>query len=102
MTLLQQRTIVLTAELASIGTASISGGGLIMLTLVLESVGLPLEEIAIVTGIDRILDMFRTTTNIFGDNSSGVVISTLEGDLDRNVVSIPLSELETRALKGEL
>ncbi len=73
MTLLQQRTIVLTAELASIGTA-------------------------IVVGFDRILDMFRTTTNIFGDNSSVVVISALEGDQDRNVDSIPLSELETRAL----
>jgi Na+/H+-dicarboxylate symporter len=98
LTLIQQATIVATAVLASVGTASIPGGGLIMLTLVLESVGLPLEGIAIVAGIDRILDMFRTTTNIFGDNSSGVVVSALEGDLDRNVTSIPLSELETRAL----
>ena len=53
-----------------------------MLTMVLESVGLPLEGIAIVAGIDRILDMFRTTTNIFGDNSSGVVVAALGGESD--------------------
>jgi Na+/H+-dicarboxylate symporter len=94
LTLAQQATIVLTAVLASIGTASIPGGGLIMLTLVLESVGLPLEGIAIVAGIDRILDMFRTTTNIFGDNSSGLVVSALEGDLDRKMTATPLSEIE--------
>jgi Na+/H+-dicarboxylate symporter len=97
LTLIQQATVVATAVLASVGTASIPGGGLIMLTLVLESVGLPLEGIAIVAGIDRILDMFRTTTNIFGDNSSGIVVSALEGDLDRNITSVPLSELETRS-----
>jgi Na+/H+-dicarboxylate symporter len=92
LTLLQQGTIVLTAVLASIGTASIPGGGLIMLTLVLESVGLPLEGIAIIAGIDRILDMFRTTTNIVGDNSSGLVVSALEGDLDRTVTAAPLAQ----------
>ncbi len=95
LTMMQQGTIVLTAVLASIGTASIPGGGLIMLTLVLESVGLPLEGIAIVAGIDRILDMFRTTTNIFGDNSSGLVVSALEGDLERAITAKPLSEFET-------
>lgn len=94
LTLVQQATIVLTAVLASIGTASIPGGGLIMLTLVLESVGLPLEGIAIVAGIDRIMDMFRTTTNIFGDNSSGVVVSALEGDLDRTITATSLEKLE--------
>lgn len=88
----QQATIVLTAVLASVGTASIPGGGLIMLTLVLESVGLPLEGIAIVAGIDRILDMFRTTTNIFGDNSAGLVVASLEKDLDREATATPLGE----------
>jgi len=96
LTITQQATIVLTAVLASIGTASIPGGGLIMLTLVLESVGLPLEGIAIVAGIDRILDMFRTTTNIFGDNSSGLVVSALEGDLDRDMTATPLSKIESK------
>ncbi|MEH0018224.1 MAG: dicarboxylate/amino acid:cation symporter [Desulfobacter sp.] len=88
----QQATIVLTAVLASVGTASIPGGGLIMLTLVLESVGLPLEGIAIVAGIDRILDMFRTTTNIFGDNSAGLVVASLEKDLDREATATPLGD----------
>ncbi len=90
----QQATIVMTAVLASIGTASIPGGGLIMLTLVLESVGLPLEGIAIVAGIDRILDMFRTTTNIFGDNSAGLVVAALEGELDRETAATPLKAME--------
>ncbi len=95
LTLTQQGTIVATAVLASVGTASIPGGGLIMLTMVLESVGLPLEGIAIVAGIDRILDMFRTTTNIFGDNSAGVVVAALENELDRTVAETPLDEMET-------
>ena len=94
LTLTQQGTIVLTAVLASVGTASIPGGGLIMLTMVLESVGLPLEGIAIVAGIDRILDMFRTTTNIFGDNSSGVVVAALGGELNREIAATPLADLE--------
>lgn len=90
----QQGTIVATAVLASVGTASIPGGGLIMLTMVLQSVGLPLEGIAIVAGIDRILDMFRTTTNIFGDNSAGVVVAALGGELDHKVATTPLENLE--------
>ncbi|TIH20201.1 dicarboxylate/amino acid:cation symporter [Marinifilum sp. JC120] len=94
LTITQQATIVLTAVLASVGTASIPGGGLIMLTMVLESVGLPLEGIAIVAGIDRILDMFRTTTNIFGDNSAGVVVASLGGELDREVAATSLDKLE--------
>lgn len=100
LTLTQQGTIVMTAVLASIGTASIPGGGLIMLTMVLESVGLPLEGIAIVAGIDRILDMFRTTTNIFGDNSAGVVVAALGGELDREVAHAPLEQLEEAESRG--
>lgn len=94
LSLTQQGTIVATAVLASVGTASIPGGGLIMLTMVLQSVGLPLEGIAIVAGIDRILDMFRTTTNIFGDNSAGVVVAALNGELDRDTAITPLDDLE--------
>lgn len=90
----QQATIVLTAVLASVGTASIPGGGLIMLTMVLESVGLPLEGIAIVAGVDRILDMFRTTTNIFGDNSAGVIVAAMGGELDRETAATSLEQLE--------
>ena len=94
LTMGQQGTIVATAVLASVGTASIPGGGLIMLTMVLQSVGLPLEGIAIVAGIDRILDMFRTTTNIFGDNSAGVVVAALNNELDRDIAATPPEELE--------
>jgi Na+/H+-dicarboxylate symporter len=96
LTYTQQATIVATAVLASVGTASIPGGGLIMLTMVLESVGLPLEGIAIVAGVDRILDMFRTTTNILGDNSAGVVVAAMSGELDREMALTPLDRLESR------
>ena len=63
----QQLTVVLTATLASIGTAGVPGSGMIMLAMVLQSVGLPVEGIALVAGIDRILDMGRTVVNITGD-----------------------------------
>jgi len=63
----QMLTIVLTGTLASIGTAGVPGAGLIMLTMVLQSVNLPLEGVALIAGIDRVLDMIRTTVNITGD-----------------------------------
>ncbi|HWR29086.1 MAG TPA: dicarboxylate/amino acid:cation symporter, partial [Negativicutes bacterium] len=70
--------IVLTGTLASIGTAGVPGAGLIMLTMVLQSVGLPLEGIALVAGIDRILDMIRTTVNITGNAAGCVVVQNSE------------------------
>ncbi len=79
----QYLTIVLTATLASIGTAGVPGAGLIMLSLVLASVGLPLEGIAIIAGIDRILDMARTALNVAGDCAVGCVIAKSEGELDQ-------------------
>lgn len=81
LTLSQQLTIVLTATLASIGTAGVPGGGLIMLTMVLQSVGLPLEGIALIGGIDRILDMARTCINITGDMAGAVMIASTEDGL---------------------
>lgn len=69
----QMITIVLTATLASIGTAGVPGSGMIMLAMVLQSVGLPVEGIALVAGIDRIFDMGRTTLNITGDASAAVI-----------------------------
>ena len=83
LTFAQQATIVLTATLASIGTAGVPGAGLIMLTMVLQTVGLPLEGLALVAGIDRILDMARTTINITGDSACAVVIAASENELDR-------------------
>ncbi|TMP08746.1 dicarboxylate/amino acid:cation symporter [Pseudoalteromonas sp. S3178] len=75
-------TIIATATLASVGTAGVPGAGLIMLSLVLTTVGLPLEGIAIVAGIDRILDMARTTINVTGDLMVTLLIGKSEGELD--------------------
>jgi len=74
----QQLTIVLTATLASIGTAGVPGAGLIMLTMVLTSVGLPIEGIALIAGVDRILDMGRTCLNVTGDMVGALVIHRTE------------------------
>lgn len=78
LTLSQQITVILTAVLASIGTAGIPGGGLIILSIVLQSVGLPLEGIALIAGIDRVLDMAKITVNVVGDASAAVVIEYSE------------------------
>lgn len=76
-------TIILLATLASIGTAGIPGVGLITLTMVLTQVGLPVEGIAMIIGIDRLLDMLRTVVNICGDATVGCVVSNSEKELDR-------------------
>ena len=78
LTFSQMLTIVLTATLASIGTAGVPGAGMVMLAMVLQSVGLPVEGIALVAGVDRIFDMGRTTVNITGDASCAVVVSALQ------------------------
>ncbi|MBQ9149195.1 MAG: dicarboxylate/amino acid:cation symporter [Oscillospiraceae bacterium] len=78
LTLTEMATIVVTATLASIGTAGVPGAGMVMLTMVLTSVGLPVEGIALVAGVDRIFDMGRTVLNITGDASCAVVVSHLE------------------------
>ena len=75
-------TIILTATLASIGTAGVPGAGLVMLTLVLSTVGLPLEGVALIAGIDRILDMARTVVNVSGDLVATTVIAKSEHELD--------------------
>ena len=78
LTLSQMMTIVLTATLASIGTAGVPGSGMIMLAMVLQSVGLPVEGIALVAGVDRIFDMGRTVVNITGDAACSVIVSNSE------------------------
>lgn len=78
LTLEQMVVIVLTATLASIGTAGVPGAGVVMLAMVLESVGLPLDGIALVWGIDRIFDMGRTVVNITGDAACTLVVTRLE------------------------
>ena len=78
----QMMTIVLTATLASIGTAGVPGVGMIMLSMVLQSVGLPLEGIGLIMGVERIIDMFRTTVNVMGDNICTLIIANSEKDLN--------------------
>ena len=80
LTLQMQMGIVLTATLASIGTAGVPGAGLIMLTMVLTSVGLPIEGIALVAGIDVILDAARTCLNVMGDTAVCAVVAVTEGE----------------------
>lgn len=78
LTLAQMAMIVLTATLASVGTAGVSGAGMIMLAMVLTSVGLPVEGIAIIAGVDKLFDMGRTTLNITGDATCAMWVSKLE------------------------
>ncbi len=82
LTIAQQLIVVITGALASIGSAGVPGAGLIMLTLVLTSVNLPLEGVALVAGVDRILDMARTTLNITGDAVAAVVVAASEDELE--------------------
>ncbi len=76
-----QITIVLTTVLASIGTAAVPGAGIVMLVIILESVGVPSEGIALILGVDRILDMIRTTVNVTGDATIAVIIADSENQL---------------------
>ncbi|MDO5028412.1 MAG: dicarboxylate/amino acid:cation symporter [Bacillota bacterium] len=85
----QQVTIVLTTVLASVGTAGVPGAGMIMLAMVLQSVGIPVEGIALVAGVDRIFDMVRTSVNVLGDITCSVVVAKSEGQLDEQVFLNP-------------
>ena len=76
-----QLTIILTAVLASIGTAAVPGAGIIMLVIILEAVGVPSAGIALILGVDRILDMMRTVVNVTGDASVAVIVADSEGQL---------------------
>ncbi|AGB41085.1 Na+/H+ dicarboxylate symporter [Halobacteroides halobius DSM 5150] len=87
LSIAQQLVVVLTATLASIGTAGVPSAGLIMLTLTLKSVGLPLEGVALIAGIDRILDMARTVTNITGDSAATVIVGSSEDEIDLEVAN---------------
>ncbi|MDP1881233.1 MAG: dicarboxylate/amino acid:cation symporter [Parachlamydiaceae bacterium] len=77
-------TLILTATLSAIGTAGVPGGGFIMLSAVLSSVGLPLEGLALLAGIDRLREMMTTALNIVGDTAVSVFMAKQEGELDEN------------------
>ncbi len=82
LSLSAQLTIVFTALLASIGTAAVPGAGIIMLVIILEAVGVPNAGIALILGVDRILDMCRTVTNVTGDIAVATVVAASEGQLN--------------------
>ncbi|GAA0180497.1 dicarboxylate/amino acid:cation symporter [Clostridium sediminicola] len=83
LTLSQLLTVVLTATLASIGTAGVPGVGMITLSMVLSSVGLPVEGIALIIGVDRILDMCRTVVNVTGDTVVTLIVAKSENEIDK-------------------
>ena len=86
LTITQQFMIVLTATLASIGSAGVPGAGLIMLIIVLESIGVPAAGIALIIAPDRILDMFRTVVNVTGDAVVCTVVASTEGELPEGLL----------------
>jgi DAACS family dicarboxylate/amino acid:cation (Na+ or H+) symporter len=97
-------TVILTATLASIGTAAVPSAGLIMLAMVLGQIGLPVEGIALIIGIDRLLDMLRTAVNVAGDGAVTCVVAQSEGALDKQVFRDPegmLDPAERRASPHE-
>lgn len=82
LSMADQLTIVLMGVLAAIGTAGVPGAGLIMTTIIFTQVGIPLEAVALIAGVDRILDMIRTSVNVVGDVASAITVTKLEGDLN--------------------
>lgn len=82
MPLDKQFVVLLMALLASIGSMGVPGAALIMITMVFTQVGIPLEAIALVAGVDRIMDMARTTINVMGDATGAILVSRLENDMD--------------------
>lgn len=94
VTMSMAATIVLTATLASIGTAGVPGAGSIMLAMVLQSVGLPLEGLGLILGVDRIFDMGRTAMNITGDAVCTTIISKQEGEFDEEIFNREVPKVE--------
>jgi len=87
LTMIDYLMVILTATLASIGTAGVPGVGLIMLAMVLEQVGLPVEGIALIIGVDRLLDMTRTAVNVCGDAMVSCVVAISEDEFDSEIFS---------------
>lgn len=81
LSMLDQVTVVVTGVLAAIGTAGVPGAGLIMTTVVFTQVGIPLEAVALIAGVDRILDMIRTSINVAGDVVAALMVSKWEGQM---------------------
>jgi len=80
LSFIQQAVVVFTALLASIGAAGIPMAGLVMITVILSAVGLPLEGVGLILAVDRILDMCRTTVNVWSDSCGAAIIAKTEGE----------------------
>lgn len=89
LTITDYITVVVTATLASIGTAGVPGVGLVMLAMVLNQVGLPVDGIALIIGVDRLLDMVRTAVNVTGDTVATVVIAKSENEFNEETFNDP-------------
>ena len=100
LSIAQQLTIVLTATLASIGSAAVPSAGLVMMIVVLQSVGLNPAWIAIIFPVDRILDMMRTVVNVTGDATVSTIIAQSEGELDTSVYDRPMGTDLEKELRG--
>ena len=101
-------TVLITATLATLGTAGVPGAGMIMLSLVLTSIGMPIEAIAIIFGIDRIVDMPRTAINVFGDFIYGMIVAKQEDlfeweqfNSDTDIAAIEEAELKAKAAAAD-
>lgn len=92
LTFLQQFIVVFTALLASIGAAGIPMAGLVMITIILRAVGLPLEGLGLILAVDRILDMMRTSVNVWSDSCGTVIIAKSEGETNLKVLRNPMDK----------
>ncbi|OBU15172.1 sodium:dicarboxylate symporter [Photobacterium aquimaris] len=99
LTMTDYLMVILTATLASVGTAGVPGVGLIMLAMVLNQVGLPVEGIALIMGVDRLLDMVRTAVNITGDSVVTCIVAKSEGEMDVDRFNDPLAATEDEAVR---
>ena len=88
LTMTDYFTVMVMGVLASIGTAGVPGAGLIMVSIVFTQIHVPLEAVALIAGIDRILDMARTSLNVLGDATGALLVTKMEGELNKD----PLEE----------
>jgi proton glutamate symport protein len=95
----QQFVIVLLALLTSIGVAGIPAASLVAITVILGAVGLPAEGIGLILAVDQVLDMCRTSVNVFSDTCGAVVIGRLEGE--RGILEKPLAKTGCRGAQGK-
>ncbi len=93
--------VIVTATLASVGTAGVPGVGLIMLAMVLQQVNLPVEGIALIIGVDRLLDMTRTAVNVTGDCVVSCIVAKSEGELDYDIYHDPNAEKPSKEIPTE-